>query len=104
MLWPFVAVGPAVVGEPEALGHLPEEHAVRHAVVTRGRDALRAGDQRGVQLDALRELGSYGAAAGALRQQLRQVLALTVVGVDDDLLLPRQRLADGLGVNVRVAV
>ena len=48
--------------------------------------------------------GSDGAAAGALRQQLREVLALAEVGVDDDLLLARQRLADGLGVHVRVAV
>ena len=46
LLRPFVTIGPAVVGEPQPLGHLPEEHAIRHAIVARGRDALRAGDQR----------------------------------------------------------
>ena len=54
LLRPFVAIRPAVVGEPQPLGDLPEEHAIRHAIVAHRRDAERARDQRGVQLDALR--------------------------------------------------
>ena len=54
LLRTFVAIRPAVVGETQPFGHLPQEHAVRHAVVAHGRDAERAGNQRGVQLDALR--------------------------------------------------
>jgi len=104
LLRALVAVRPALVGEPQALAELPEEHAVRHAIVAHRRDALRTRDQRGIQLDALRELGHHRAAARALRQQLRQRLALAEVRVDDDLLLARQRLADGLGVHVGVAV
>ncbi len=104
LLRTFVAVGPAVVGEAQPLGNLAEEHAIRHAIVAHGRDAERAGNQRGVQLDALAELGIDRASAGALRQQLRQHAALLEVRVDDHLLLARQRLADGLGVYVRIAV
>ena len=56
LLRAFIAVGPAVVGEAQALGDLAEEHAIRHAIVTHGRGAERAGNQRGVLLDALAEL------------------------------------------------
>ena len=104
LLRAFVAVRPALIGETQPLRHLPEEHAVRHAIVPHRRDAERAGNQLGVQLDALAELRSHRAAAGALRKQLRQHAALVEVRVDDDLLLARERVADGLGVHVGVAV
>src|ERR1700693_5378551 len=42
--------------------------------------------------------------AGALRQALRDVLALLEIAGDDHLLLARQRLADALGVHVGIAV
>ena len=48
--------------------------------------------------------GLHRAAAGALRQQLREHAALLEVRVDDHLLLARERLADGLGVHVGIAV
>ena len=100
----FVSVRPAVVGEAQSLGDLAQEHAIRHAVVAHGRDAERARNQRGVLLDALGEIGIDRAAARALREQLREHATLAVIRVDDDLLLARERFADGLRVDVGIAV
>src|SRR5205814_5299816 len=57
-----------------------------------------------VLLDPLGQLAGRRHAAGALRQTLRDALALLEIAVDDHLLLARQRLADALGVHVGVAV
>ena len=66
--------------------------------------ARAPGSSTHVLLDPLRELGRNARAAGALRQPLRECLAVLEVGVDDDLLLASQRLADRLGVHVGIAV
>src|SRR5262249_15205665 len=94
LLRTFVCIRTPVVGEPQPLGHLAEEHAIRHAIVARGRDARGARNELRIQLDALAELRGDSAAGAALREQLREHAALLEVRVDDDLLLARERLAD----------
>ena len=100
----LVTARPAFVGAAQALAELREEHAVRHAVMPRRGDGARPGQQPRVLLDPLGQLAGRRHAAGALRQALRDALALLEIAVDDHLLLARQRLADALGVHVGVAV
>ena len=52
----------------------------------------------------LASAGDDADAARALRQPLHELLAFAEVRVDDDLLLARERFADGLGVHVGIAV
>ena len=101
---PVVAVGPAVERVAQAFGDLPEEHAVRHAIMAQRRQRRRAGQQRAVLVDAARQRRRYRHAPGTLRQLLRQRLAFLEILVDDDLLLPRQRLADALGMHIGGAI
>ena len=54
LLDPVVLAGTAVVGGAQPLGHLPEEHAVRHAIVARRRRRAGARNQALVGLYARR--------------------------------------------------
>ena len=100
----LVAVRAPVVGVAQALGDLPQENPVRHAVVTRGRDRLRTRDQRGVLVDPLRQHRGDADAACTLGQVLGERLAVGEIRVDDHLLLPRQGVAQRLGMHIGVAV
>jgi hypothetical protein len=68
--------------------------------VPRRRHRLRARQQRHVFVDTPRQGRRDLDAARALRQQLAEFLAFAVIRADDDLLLARQRFADGLRVHV----
>ena len=100
----FVAVGTTLHGIAQPRAQLREKHPVRHAIVARRGHRARAGHQRVVVLDALGERRRYVDAAGALRQLLRQVLALLEVGIEDDAVLALEGFADGLAIDVRIAI
>ncbi len=100
----LIRIGPPFVGCLQALADLAEEDAVRHAIVARRRQGLRARQNRRVAFDALGQLGAHADAIRALTQGLGQLPALGEIRRYDQLLVPVQRLADGLAMNVGVAV
>src|SRR5205823_4889297 len=79
----LVTARPAFVGAAQALAELRQEHAVGHAVMPRRGDGARPGQQPRVLLDPLGQLAGRRHAAGALRQALRDALALLEIAVDD---------------------
>ena len=99
----LVAVGTAVIRVPQPLADLRQEHAVGHPVVARRRDRARTRQQCHVFLDALRQRrrDTY---LLALCESAEPGADIREVRVDDDLLMARQRFANGFGVHVRVAV
>jgi hypothetical protein len=100
----LVVARAALVGGAQALGNLPEEHAVGHPVVARRRGGAGAGNEAAVLLDANRDLGRHLDAAAALAQALGQRLRLEEVAIHDQLVVTRTALADGLRVHVRMPV
>jgi len=99
-----IAIRTAVQRIAQALGNLPEQHAIWHAIVPRGRESRCSRQQRPVFLNAPGHSRRHAYAHRTLRKLLRQRLALIEIVIDDDLLLARQRLADTLGVHIRGAV
>ena len=104
LLRTLVAGRPAVVGRPQTLRDLAEKHPVGHAIVPRRCPRPHLWQQSGVGLDALLQRRGHTNPARALRKQLAERLHLAEISVDDGLLLARKRLADRLGVDIRVAV
>ena len=62
----LVAVGAPVVGDVQPLGDLPEQYAIRHAVVARWGDGLGTGQQRAVFLHPAHDCARDADAARAL--------------------------------------
>ncbi len=94
----------SVVGGAQPLGDLAEEHPVRHAIVRGRRGAARRRNDGPVLLDPVADGRQNADAAAALAQLLRERLGVEEVAVDDQLVMARAALADGLGVHVGVAV
>ena len=97
----LIGVGPALVGRLEPLADLAEEHAIRHAIVARRRQRLRARQDGAVGVDARCERRAHAHSVRALAQGLGELSAFREIGRDDHLLMAVQCLADGLAMHVR---
>ena len=100
----LVVPGPAVVRGAQPLRDLAQEHAVRHAIVRGRGGAARGGHDGPVLLDAVGDRGQHADTTAALAQLFRQRQRVQEISIDDELVMARAALADGLGVHVGVTV
>ena len=100
----LIGVRPSIIGRLDPLADLAEVDSIRHAIVPGGRQPCRARQQRRICIDALGELAAHLDAPRALAQRLRQMPAFVEVGREDHCLMPLQCLADGLRVDLLVAL
>ncbi len=100
----LVGIGPPFVGRLEPLADLAEEHPVRHPIVPCRGQRLCTRQYGAVGIDARGERGADAHAFRALTQGLGELAALGKVGRHDHLPMAMQGFANGLAMQIRIAV